>query len=109
MWQTYNMLAPELLACLLRRKADMLDASTNVRWINARRFGSICGRPPRERDLQRQYPRKPARCQRTRVSGRMIVRTGKIDGNNRYSWTRSQQSLLVSRTWLRTLRRKMIS
>jgi hypothetical protein len=31
---------------------------------------AILGRPPRERDFQRQYRRKPARCQRTRVSGR---------------------------------------
>src|SRR5258707_6394109 len=32
-------------------------------------------RAQRVRDSQRQYRRKPARCQRTRVSGRMIVRT----------------------------------
>ena len=31
------------------------------------------GRPPRERDFHRQYRRKPARCQRMRVSGRTIV------------------------------------
>jgi len=30
------------------------------------------GRPPRERDFQRQYRRKPDRCQRSRVSGRII-------------------------------------
>src|SRR3981081_1304898 len=41
--------------------------------INARRSAAIFGRPPREQDFQRQYRRKPARCQRTRVSGRMIV------------------------------------
>src|SRR5262245_48646374 len=35
--------------------------------------------------------------------------TCKIDGNNRYSCTRNQRSLLVSRTRPRTLRRKMIN
>ncbi len=38
----------------------------------------------------------PRRCQRTRVSGRMIVRTFRIDGNQRYSWTRNQRSLFAS-------------
>ena len=41
--------------------------------ISARSSVSICGRPPNERDFQRQYRRKPARCQRTSVSGRMIL------------------------------------
>src|SRR5262249_10873424 len=31
----------------------------------ARRSASIFGPPPRERDFQRQYRRKPVRCQRT--------------------------------------------
>src|SRR6266496_5775537 len=43
-------------------------------------------------------PRNPAPCQRTSVSGRMIVRTCKIDGNQRYSWMKNQRSLFVSRT-----------
>src|SRR3984893_9755101 len=41
---------------------------------------------------------KPALCQRTSVSGRMIVRTCRIDGNQRYSWIKNQRSLFVSRT-----------
>src|SRR5215472_4869640 len=49
--------------------------------ISARRSASTRGRPPRERDFQRQYRRKPARCQRTRVSGRMIVMVFSTDGN----------------------------
>jgi len=36
--------------------------------INARSPISICGRPPRDRDLERQYRQKPARCQRTRIA-----------------------------------------
>ena len=55
-----------------------------IRRINTRSSVSICGRPPSRRDFQRQYPRKPARCQRTSVSGRMIVRTCRIDRNQRY-------------------------
>jgi hypothetical protein len=50
--------------------------------ISARRPASICGRPPRERDFQRQYRRKPARCYRTRVSGRTIVMALMTDGNH---------------------------
>src|ERR1019366_112525 len=49
-----------------------------IRRISARRSASINGRPPRGHDFQRQYQRKPARCQRTSVSGRMIVRNPRI-------------------------------
>jgi hypothetical protein len=35
--------------------------------------------------------------QRTSVSGRMMVRTWRIDGNHRYSWIKNQPSLFVSR------------
>ena len=77
--------------------------------INARSPTSICGRPPRDRDLERQYRQKPARCQRTNVSGRMIVRTCRIDGNQRYSWTKNQRSLFANWTPPRSLRRKTIN
>jgi hypothetical protein len=69
-----------------------------IRRISARSFASICGRPPSGRDLQRQKQRKPARCQRTSVSGRVIVRTCRIDGNQRYSWIRKQRAWFVNRT-----------
>src|SRR2546429_6815323 len=52
------------------RGAPHSGLSTLIRRISARRSAAILGRPPRERDFQRQYRRKPARCQRTRVSGR---------------------------------------
>src|ERR1700686_2873359 len=39
-----------------------------------------------------------ARCQRTSVSGRMIVRTFRVDGNQRYSWIKNQRSWFESRT-----------
>ncbi len=37
-----------------------------------------------------------ARCQRTSVSGRVTVRTCRIDGNQRYNWMMNQRSLFVS-------------
>src|ERR1700730_7314050 len=70
---------------------------------------SICGRPPRERDFQRQYRRNPARCHRTRVSGRTIVMALRTDGNHRYSWMKNKRSSFMSRTRPRTFRRNMIS
>src|SRR6266404_9622845 len=45
------------------RGAPHSGLSTLIRRISARRSTSICGRPPRDRDFQRQYRRKPARCQ----------------------------------------------
>src|SRR5256886_12981045 len=47
-------------------------------------------RPPSKRAR-----RKPARCQRIMVSGRMIVMAFRIDGNHRYSWTKNKRSPLV--------------
>src|SRR2546430_13478500 len=70
----------------------------------------IDARPaPRFRDFQRQYRRKPARCQRTSVSGRMIVMALRIAGNQRYSWMswmswmKNSRSLFVTWTRPRTL------
>ena len=56
-----------------------------------------------------QYQRKPARCHRTRVSGRTIVMALRTDGNHRYSWMKNKRSLFVSPTRPRTFRRNMIS
>jgi hypothetical protein len=70
--------------------------STLIRRISARRSASICGRPPRERDFHRQYRRKPARCHRTRVPGRMIVIAFMIEGKQRYSWIKNKRSKFVS-------------
>src|SRR2546430_12930102 len=65
----------------------------------------IDARPaPRFRDFQRQSRRKPARCQRTSVSGRMIVMALRIAGNQRYSWMKNSRSLFVNWTRPRTLR-----
>lgn len=49
------------------------------------------------------------RCQRKSISGRMIVKACKIDGNQRYSWIKNQRSWLVSRTGPCSLRLKTIT
>src|SRR6478736_3575720 len=74
------------------RGAPHSGLATLIRRISARSSASICNRPPRERDFQRQYRRKPARCHRTRVSGRMIVMALRTDGNHRYNWTKNRRS-----------------
>src|SRR6266513_5933796 len=89
------------------RGAPHSGFSALIRRISARRSAAIFGRPPRERDFHRQYWRKPARCQRTRVSGRMIVMALSADGNHRYSWTKNKRSPFVSWTRPRTLRRSL--
>jgi hypothetical protein len=72
------------LRCPRVRGAPQSIFSILIRRISARRPASMRGRPPRFRDFQRQYRRKPARCQRTSVSGWMIV-----TGNQRYSWMKN--------------------
>src|SRR5437870_4495560 len=69
------------------RGAPHSGFSTLIRRISAHRSGSIIGRSPREQDFQRQYRRNPARCQRTRVSGRMIVMALRTYGKHRYRMT----------------------
>src|SRR5205823_11831315 len=73
---------PSLSSSPWMRGAPHSGLSTLIRRISARRSASIWGRPPKERDFQRQSWRKPARCQRTRVSGRMIVMALSTDGNS---------------------------
>ena len=91
------------------RGAPHSGFSTLIRRIKARSSASICGRPPNECDFQRQYRRKPARCQRTSVSGRMTVMTFSTAGNHRYSWVKNMRSPVVSRTRLCTIRRNIIT
>ena len=51
--------------------------------INRRISNDTVGRPQQRRDFQRQYSLKPARCQRTTVSGRTIASASYILGNSR--------------------------
>src|SRR6266446_2433584 len=74
---------PSLSSSPWMRGAPHSGFSALIRRISARTSASIFGRPPRERDFHRQYRRKPARCQRTRVSGRTIVMASRTDGNHR--------------------------
>jgi hypothetical protein len=62
--------------------------------LRPHRSVSICGRPASAPDFQRQYQRKAARCQRTSVSGWMIVMALRIEGNHRYSWMKNKRSLV---------------
>ena len=91
------------------RGAPHSGFSTLIRRIKARSSALICGRPPNGRDFQHQYRRKPARCQRKSVSGRMTVMTFSTDGDHRYSWIKTKRSPLVTRTRPGTFRRSTIS
>jgi hypothetical protein len=51
--------------------------------ISLRISGGTVGRPLQGPDFQRQYNRKPARCQRTTVSGLTIANASQILGNIR--------------------------
>jgi hypothetical protein len=73
-------LKAELEQLAMNARAPHSRLSRLIRRISARRSASSCGRPPRERDFQRQYRRKPARCQRRsggkEVSGQLVVARG---------------------------------
>ena len=71
-----QLLSATVYSCALPSVAERLPTKLPT----PRRSVSICGRPPGDRDFQRQYRRKPARCQRTMVSGRMIVIAFRTDG-----------------------------
>jgi hypothetical protein len=60
-------LETELEQLAMMRGAPHNGFSALTYRVNARSSASICGRPPRERDFQRQYRRKPALCHRTTV------------------------------------------
>jgi hypothetical protein len=50
--------------------------------ITGTRWNDTAGRPGRRLDFQRQYDRKPLRCQRITVSGRMMASASQVFGNN---------------------------
>jgi hypothetical protein len=61
--------------------------------INRRISSDTAGRPGRHLDFQRQYDRKPARCQRITVSGRMMASAAQAFGNNPQTQPRTNLSL----------------
>ena len=60
--------------------------------MSRRISGATLGLPACRRDFQRQNERKPARCQRTIVSGRTIVTAFRMDGASRYSRMKTRRS-----------------
>src|SRR5437899_7985900 len=66
----------------------------------------VFGRPPRGLDFQRQYARKPARCQRITVSGLTIFKASSTPGASRYNPANSRRSMLVKVSRCGDLRRQ---
>jgi hypothetical protein len=54
------------------------------------------GRPPRRRDLQRQYDLNPARCHFITVSGFKTARAFRTVGANRYSPEKIKRSMALN-------------
>jgi hypothetical protein len=52
--------------------------------ISRRISSGTLGRPPRGRDLQRQYKRKPARCHLITISGFKIAKASSTFGAKQY-------------------------
>src|SRR5258706_1943622 len=67
------------------------------------------GLPTGLRDLQRQYARNPARCQRTTVAGLTIAIAARSEGNQRYSQTKSSRSVLLRRGRFGACRRSTLT
>ncbi len=65
------------------RGAPQSELAMLISRISFRISSGTVGRPPRRLDLQHQYNRKPARCQRTIVLGFTIASASQIFGNNR--------------------------
>src|SRR6266566_4165004 len=100
--QRFNLYAGGSLSADVRRFFQLINAD-EVLGTHNRRFPPLpclnqTGPLP---DFQRQYRRKPDRCQRTRVSGRTIVMALSTDGAHRYSWTKNKRSPFVR--WTRPL------
>jgi len=63
--------------------------------ISVRSSAEIFGLPTWLRDRQRQYARKPARCQRITVSGATTVKAASVVGTSRHSQTNNRRSALL--------------
>ena len=86
------------ITSLRRRGAPHSGFSLLIRRISARSSRLILGLSPRRQDLQRQYSRKPRRCQRSTVSGFTMTMASNTDGNNRYNQTSIKRSMFRSRS-----------
>src|SRR6202166_2167334 len=63
--------------------------------ISLRISGGTVGRPPRHRDLQRQYDLNPARCHFITVSGFKIANAFRTVGAYRYSPAKIKRSMAL--------------
>ena len=77
--------------------------------MSCRIAGGVLGRPPRGLDFQRQYARKPARCQPITVSGLRIFRASSTPGAKRYSPANTTRSMLLKTTRFGHLRLSTLS
>jgi hypothetical protein len=78
-------------------RCSRVGSSLLIRRISARSSGSILGLPPRRQDFQRQYARKPRRCQRSSVSGLTMMIASSNDWNSRDNQTSFRRSTFRSR------------
>src|SRR4029077_18612654 len=76
--------------------------------ISRRISNDTTGRPQRRRDFQRQYSRKPARCERITVSGRTIASASYILGNSRQIPPNISLSIDANRSLLGLARRSTL-
>jgi hypothetical protein len=74
--------------------------------ISRRTSSGTVGLPPRRLDFQRQYDLKPARCQRTMVSGLTIAKVSQTPGNNRKSPTNINRSMVLKESFFGAARRR---
>ena len=79
------------------RSVPQSRLSRDMLMINARTSGLSGGRPPRERDFQRQKRRQPCRCQRTTVSGVTQLRCSRQPVQKRRATTHRSLSEVRSR------------
>src|SRR5258708_4832032 len=77
--------------------------------MSCRISSGVFGRPLRGLDFQRQYARKPARCQRITVSGLTIFKASSTPGASRYNpanrFTSQHVELMTKRQYLYLQRR----
>ena len=74
--------------------------------ISRRISSGTVGLPPRRRDFQRQYDLKPARYQRTMVSGLTIANASQTLGNNRWRPTNINRSMVLKESFFGAARRR---
>jgi len=83
---------PELPQLPWMRGAPHSRLARLISRIRRRISAETFGRPPRQRDFQRQYKRKPVRCHRMIVSGWTMGNAVQTPTEQRWSQTKSSRS-----------------